>query len=61
MCVEDFVGCNQKEGQLVVEGIGRKLKILQADSTGRKRLFERKKEAIRREKREREKWGRKFW
>ena len=61
MRVEDFVGCNQKEGQLVVEGIGRKLKILQADSTGRKRLFERKKEAIRREKRERAKGGRKFW
>ena len=61
MRVEDFVGCNQKEGQLVVEGIGRKLKILQADSTGRKRLFERKKEATRREKREREKGGRKFW
>ena len=30
MHVEDFLGCNQKEGQLVVGGIGRKVKILQA-------------------------------
>ena len=45
--MEDFLGCNQKERQLVVGGIGRKVKILQTHIATylreRKRLFDRKK------------------